>query len=244
MSAMPESAPAPADAARIGRCLDCNYDLRGLTEHRCPECGRAFDPCDPWTTHLGEARIVRLAARSVRRLPTLVGVSFILVWWGMAWLPGAGFAVTAGLALYAGLLVARIVRHHLCVLAVWRYGAPRSLLAFAYRQWLAELLLIVITAAGVVFTVPLRISLALAEPFARRIWENEPAGAGGPRMLGPLLVSHTDASPRELLIQVPFGGTVGYQFGRTRPQWILYYGSRRQTGPRWASWLAEPIFDR
>src|SRR5688572_3716552 len=30
------------------RCLDCQYDLKNLTpsggEHRCPECGRVFDP--------------------------------------------------------------------------------------------------------------------------------------------------------------------------------------------------------
>jgi hypothetical protein len=26
------------------RCLSCKYDLKKLTEHRCPECGRAFDP--------------------------------------------------------------------------------------------------------------------------------------------------------------------------------------------------------
>ena len=25
-------------------CKKCGYDLRGLTEHRCPECGHAFDP--------------------------------------------------------------------------------------------------------------------------------------------------------------------------------------------------------
>jgi len=31
------------------RCLDCNYSLKNLTEHRCPECGRAFDPNDPLT---------------------------------------------------------------------------------------------------------------------------------------------------------------------------------------------------
>jgi hypothetical protein len=28
------------------RCLCCHYDLSNLTEHRCPECGRAFDPAD------------------------------------------------------------------------------------------------------------------------------------------------------------------------------------------------------
>ncbi len=30
-------------------CLTCDYDLRGLPEHRCPECGRAFDPSHPET---------------------------------------------------------------------------------------------------------------------------------------------------------------------------------------------------
>jgi hypothetical protein len=29
---------------RKGLCLNCGYDLRGLTEPRCPECGKAFDP--------------------------------------------------------------------------------------------------------------------------------------------------------------------------------------------------------
>jgi hypothetical protein len=31
------------------RCLDCKYDLRKLSDHRCPECGREFDPNDPTT---------------------------------------------------------------------------------------------------------------------------------------------------------------------------------------------------
>jgi hypothetical protein len=30
-------------------CLNCGYDLRGLPENRCPECGRAFDPGNPAT---------------------------------------------------------------------------------------------------------------------------------------------------------------------------------------------------
>jgi len=31
------------------RCLACHYSLKNLTEHRCPECGRTFDPNDPRT---------------------------------------------------------------------------------------------------------------------------------------------------------------------------------------------------
>jgi hypothetical protein len=49
------------------RCLTCHYDLRNLAEHRCPECGRGFDPSDrrtfyPTKLHL---RLWRLRRRSL-----------------------------------------------------------------------------------------------------------------------------------------------------------------------------------
>ena len=31
------------------RCRSCAYDLQELSEKRCPECGRAFDPADSGT---------------------------------------------------------------------------------------------------------------------------------------------------------------------------------------------------
>lgn len=31
------------------RCRKCGYDLQGLQEHRCPECGTDFSPDDPKT---------------------------------------------------------------------------------------------------------------------------------------------------------------------------------------------------
>jgi len=31
------------------RCRSCGYDLQGLEEHRCPECGRRFDRAKPDT---------------------------------------------------------------------------------------------------------------------------------------------------------------------------------------------------
>ena len=37
---------AGADSASQ-HCVHCGYDLRGLSENRCPECGQAFDPGDP-----------------------------------------------------------------------------------------------------------------------------------------------------------------------------------------------------
>ncbi len=35
------------------QCLDCDYWLVGLTEHRCPECGRPFNPADPTSYRTG-----------------------------------------------------------------------------------------------------------------------------------------------------------------------------------------------
>jgi hypothetical protein len=31
---------------KLGLCLDCGYDLRGLESPRCPECGATFSACD------------------------------------------------------------------------------------------------------------------------------------------------------------------------------------------------------
>jgi hypothetical protein len=42
-------------------CLGCRHNLRGLTEARCPECGRPFDPRDPRTWTTSAVRKQRLA---------------------------------------------------------------------------------------------------------------------------------------------------------------------------------------
>ncbi len=48
-------AEVEADAPRF--CLGCEYDLHGLKEPRCPECGRRFDPRDSDTFARESARI-------------------------------------------------------------------------------------------------------------------------------------------------------------------------------------------
>jgi len=55
----------PADPQRY--CLDCGYNLGGLSTHRCPECGRAFDPHDTATS------VLACAALLVRSLVALLG---------------------------------------------------------------------------------------------------------------------------------------------------------------------------
>ena len=43
---------ATSDRA-VGLCFGCDYPLRGLAGHRCPECGRAFDPDNAATVNAG-----------------------------------------------------------------------------------------------------------------------------------------------------------------------------------------------
>jgi hypothetical protein len=38
------------------KCPVCGYDLRGLSENRCPECGKSFDPTKLQITHETQTR--------------------------------------------------------------------------------------------------------------------------------------------------------------------------------------------
>ena len=44
--------PPPVPLNFVGYCLNCSYNLRGLSEARCPECGRRFRPSAPSTYSL------------------------------------------------------------------------------------------------------------------------------------------------------------------------------------------------
>jgi hypothetical protein len=59
------------------RCKTCHYSLANLKEHRCPECGRAFDPNDPTTFH--PAAYVPLSKGVLSIIMVIVCVSFMCV---------------------------------------------------------------------------------------------------------------------------------------------------------------------
>lgn len=64
------------------RCLSCNYDLSNLTEHRCPECGREFDPYDPaymhpWRTYWLRALRYTIGGLLVLAIPSIALYAYL-----------------------------------------------------------------------------------------------------------------------------------------------------------------------
>ena len=60
-------------------CLDCDYSLHNLSENRCPECGRAFDPDDPTTYRPLDENQRRLQMRQeIKGIAIAVGFVIIL----------------------------------------------------------------------------------------------------------------------------------------------------------------------
>lgn len=74
-------------------CTRCRYDLDGLTNRSCPECGTPFEPTDQttWAAHRSRLRCLDgyqascLYAIVLASIPGLC-VASLLMTWGSAWL--------------------------------------------------------------------------------------------------------------------------------------------------------------
>ena len=71
----------------LGRyCRKCGYELCGLPEPRCPECGRLFDPANPQTTrarpHGGMGLWVTRAVCLLLGLGLCLGIAWGWLYWG------------------------------------------------------------------------------------------------------------------------------------------------------------------
>ena len=77
-------------------CLGCEYRLDHLSEHRCPECGREFDPDDISTF---ADRLTSLPSRG--HLPPMFGVLGVVIGWAI----GAVFSIELmGFLAFLGLI--------------------------------------------------------------------------------------------------------------------------------------------
>lgn len=149
------------------QCLACDYWLVGLAEHRCPECGRAFDPADPtsYRTRVEQDDLYRLAlappssrlngvaaiaAYALLLAASVPGTDLFSAFW--ASLVGAGCA-----AMWA----IRLLMHF----AARRYFHRRSVeLPRLDRSWAVIPILVLVTLLLVVNNVPLQFRVLLSRP--------------------------------------------------------------------------------
>jgi hypothetical protein len=137
MNAPAELPLSSAEPGPQAYCLGCRYNLRGLTEPRCPECGRAFDPGDPrtWsTTAIRKRRLSVLIPIYVLPLALLAAfwIQFVLTRGPRYGIRGLGSAVWATALSACGPI--------LWVLPDWCYRAPAAvyvLVALLWGGWLA-----------------------------------------------------------------------------------------------------------
>jgi hypothetical protein len=58
------------------KCISCGYDLTGLYERRCPECGEDFDPRETW--RINEQLTWAHHFSEVRPISVYLGITAIL----------------------------------------------------------------------------------------------------------------------------------------------------------------------
>lgn len=150
---LPDDSPA--------RCRACGYALRGLTEPRCPECGRAFDPADSRTVYLG--RVPGWFARLLLRPPgwplqSCLTLLALLALFSVS-TPGGYFLVD--LLAYFGLAVLGFVWLMRLVLAIAAAVYYRHALARAWR-WALVPVAIAVVIVLVRARVPLRLRFELS----------------------------------------------------------------------------------
>src|SRR5262245_15180485 len=109
-------------------CQECGYSLFELAEHRCPECGRHFDPTDANTYDSS------LAARTARRRRQLVGriaaspwLIVPLTWASLPVFLLGSLAAAAGLP----LIIFHLYRRRWKSAAALTLGSP----LFAFALW-------------------------------------------------------------------------------------------------------------
>jgi hypothetical protein len=210
-----ESAPLfdPRDGAL---CLGCNYPLRGLREPRCPECGRAFDPDDPWTMNIGRPMppvVRRLIAPPGRRSWIVFFVAIGAILWGSAWLAGGQFVLIVGIFLLALNVVYRGVRLAISSALAMRYRQPIPRRPGLFDNPLASTFILLGLGIVLYFEFPLKLTIACARPAVHRIWAVDPAPMGGgfrDHFVGPLWADWVDVNPNKVYVQLNWSGSLDF----------------------------------
>jgi hypothetical protein len=205
--------------AEEAKCLDCNYALRGLTDFRCPECGRAFNPERPLSLNVGRPLdpFARWAMRPMGRAPrvamwALVASGVV----GPAWLFPAKELACLWLLLWLGLFTVCWLRSFARAAVVRLYRQPEVLLRVdnplrrKLRIAFAASLLLLLTRLPFLLTVI--VSRPWLDPYVWHAWAEIPATEplpSRPTRCGLVLVHPVSDSGPGFTLHC-FGGDVPY----------------------------------
>jgi hypothetical protein len=178
----------------VGLFLNCNYSLHGLTGHRCPECGRTFDPHDVTTMNMG----LPLEPWERRLLRPPGAFTFGCIVAACLW---ACWVCRNPAPYYMGMHILLLIALAVAAAAAWgiRVGLGR-LVARARRQAFppsgrrahALITILALTAILIETHVPLYVGLLLARPGLEQILR-EIEGQSNPvlktpRQAGPYVI--------------------------------------------------------
>jgi hypothetical protein len=218
---MPDAPNIPEDAL----CITCGYALRNLSNPRCPECGREFDPANSRSMNLGKKPgwILNFLLRPKRRWPMAATIiATLLVISASRW-PRGGvtmrvmdlqyyFSSTSILyrllsytdAAYVGGLILMVV-----VFTTWIIGVPlRGILRKAFRQQPPppvnlgrRVILATIAIAAMSGSILISWPYRIARAWIRQVMENW--GPGGANLWStPAVVPPPIALSNEQLVEV------------------------------------------
>ena len=202
------------------KCLDCNYALRELTDFRCPECGRAFEPGRPLSMNLGRPldAFARAVLRPMGRVPRvamwLLAVVGVV---GPAWLVPDETLACLWLVLWAAFFTACWLRSTGRALVVRAYRQPRILLrlddAFRRRTRFAFVLSVLLVLTRLPFLVAVLVSRPWLDPYAHHLWAEVPAMTplpDRPAMCGIVIVRQASIGDGSVDLEFYGGGSIAY----------------------------------
>lgn len=169
------------------RCLDCHYQLRGLSEPRCPECGREYDPKDPTTYWL---RSTSLFGRTLFTKPSRSGnwlftIATIFVVYAkseplgfqMGWSCCSFFLLMPALLIFGAWWIAKTFTYFRVMAISREFAEEKS--KFWSRRWLTVPVCVVIAATCMISRPwPLTVRFHLSRPAFEQAVKD--LGAGKP----------------------------------------------------------------
>jgi hypothetical protein len=218
----PVTLSIPADA----HCLSCNYPLSHLPTPRCPECGRPFDPADPFTMNVGRPLsplALRILAPARWPKPLAYTLASLLTLWSLL-LPGYGPYLCIFLALgYAAILSLSILHSILKFITrrIYRQLKPRP---NPDRPHLARARIAVLIAFALLwFELPFRAVFLVSRPSLEHLAVHQldevPYDTPYPvtRLCGLLPARITSVETRQVSLRLLAGGRLVYSPDDTPP---------------------------